>query len=191
VIPDELAAHLSAARQGQQAACAWLCAQYSPRVLRVALGLLGDLADAEEVTQDAFVYAFRNLARYDANRAGFATWLCTIAISRCRNKRRRKWLAAVPLHFLREPIRDNADSLRPVEAALEARGIRRGVWQAVRALPPKLGEAVALRYFGGLSYAELGQVLALSPKTAESRVRLGLQALRGRLADTELEFEPA
>jgi RNA polymerase sigma-70 factor (ECF subfamily) len=189
VTADELAAYLAAARQGDQAACAWLYRQFSPRVLRLALGLLGEAADAEEVAQDTFVYAFRNLGRFDPGRASLSTWLCTIAVSRCRNKRRRKWLASVPLHFLGES--EPAGPRREVEAALEAYGVRRQVWQAVRALPPKLGEAVVLRFFGEMTYAEMGAALGLSPKTAESRVRLGLRALRATLAEGELEFEPA
>jgi RNA polymerase sigma-70 factor (ECF subfamily) len=193
VIADELALYLAAAARGDEDACTWLYGAYSPRVFRLALGLLEEMADAEEVAQDTFVYAFRSLGRYDPARSSFSTWLCTIAVSRCRNKRRRKWLASVPLHLLGEheqPAQDS-ESGRQVEKLLEAHGIRRQVWQAVLRLPPKPAEAVALRFFGELSYAEMGQVLGISPKTAESRVRLDLQALRRTLAEAELQFEPA
>src|SRR6185295_11440172 len=95
-----LADWLAQGQQGDEAACAALYAHFSPAILRLGLGLLNDLGDAEEVTQDTFVYAFRNLARFDPAKAAFSTWLYTIALSRCRNKRRRKWLELLPLEFI-------------------------------------------------------------------------------------------
>ncbi len=192
VTVDELASRLADAARGDEVACAWLYQTFSPRVFRLAIGLLGEVEDAEEVAQDTFVYAFRSLGRFDPGRSSFSTWLCTIAVSRCRNKRRRRWLASIPLHWLREEQQPPAEGEggRQVEKVLEAAGVRRRVWQAVLALPPKTAEAVALRFFGELSYAEMGQVLGVNPKTAESRVRLGLKALRRRLAAGELQFEP-
>ncbi|MBI3360823.1 MAG: RNA polymerase sigma factor [Chloroflexi bacterium] len=189
----ELTSYLTAATLGDEDACAWLYHRFSSRVFRFAVGLLGDADDAEEVTQDAFVYAFRNLRRFDATRSSFGTWLFTIAISRCRNKRRRKWLESIPLHLWEKRGQHVGASFRrddrEVESALEARGVRRHVWAAVRALSPKLREAIALRYFGELSYVEMGRVIGISPKTAESRVRLGLKAIRERLTESELELE--
>ena len=190
MIAEELTSYLARAAHGDEDACRWLYAQFNPRVFRLALGLLGDAADAEEATQDTFVYAFRNLSRFDPARAQFGTWLFTIALSRARNKRRRKWLATIPLYLWDERNdsgRRRAE--REVEIAFAARGIRREVWAAVESLSPKLRDAVVLRYFGELSYAEIGAAIGASPKTAESRVRLGLRAMRERLARLELELE--
>ena len=58
------------------------------------------------------------------------------------------------------------------------------MWAAVSDLSPKLREVAILRYYGGLPYAEIGQVLDIPPKTAESRMRLAHQALRERLSET-------
>ena len=71
--------------------------QYRDSIYRLAYGLLGEPADAEEVTQDALAYALINIKRYDPERASFATWLHTITISRCRDKRRCRRLSSVPL----------------------------------------------------------------------------------------------
>ena len=186
---DPLGEQLAQALRGDEAACATLFYAYSPAILRLSLGLLNDLADAEEVTQDTFIYALRNLGRFDALRSAFRTWLFTIAISRCRNKRRRKWLPQLPLEWLA-----NEPSARPervVEAALERRGVRRQVWTALQKLPPRLREAVVLRYLGGLHYKEVGQAVGCHPKTAESRVRLGLEAMRASLRQHAGEIESA
>jgi RNA polymerase sigma-70 factor, ECF subfamily len=173
--PEQLNDWLTRGRQGDEAACAALFQHFSPNVLRLSIGLLGELADAEEATQDTFVYALSRLGNFDASRSAFSTWLYTIAVSRCRNKRRRKWLTSVPLEMLTTGQPMPAE--RQVEALLERRGIRRQVWQALQGLQPRLREAVALRYVGGLRYKEIGRVLGCNPKTAESRVRLGLGAM--------------
>src|SRR5262245_27870974 len=91
---------LSAARQGDEDAAEAIYRRFSPAVFRLAASLLNDSDDAAEVMQDTFVYALRNLGRFDPSRAAFQTWLFTIAISRCRNKRRRKWPALVSLSWL-------------------------------------------------------------------------------------------
>lgn len=171
--------------QGDEAACAALYAHFSPAIQHLALGLLNDLADAEEVMQDTFVYAFRNLARYDATKSAFSTWLFTIAISRSRNKRRRKWLALFPLEALAGAALENAP--REVEDVLERRGIRRQVWTVLQDLSPRLREAVVLRFIAGMRYKEIGEALQCNPKTAESRVRLGLEAMREVLAAQGME----
>ena len=178
---EQLSDWLARGAQGDEAACAALYAHFSPAVLRLALGLLGDRGDAEEVAQDAFVYALRNLSRYDPSRSAFSTWLYTITLSRCRNKRRRKWLAQLPLDLVSNERHNQPDRL--LENVLERRGVRAQVWEALQALPPRLREPVALRYLAELRYKEVGEALGCNPKTAESRARQGLQAMRVTLRE--------
>ena len=188
--PDELADWLARGRQGDQAACAALYHYFSPPVLRLCLGLLGNTADAEEVVQDSFVYALRNLGRYDSARSAFSTWLYTIALSRCRNKRRRRSFLTLPLQpAVEQPTGGGAWPERQIEQLLERRGIRRQVWSALQALAPQLREALVLRYLAELRYKEIGAALGCNPKTAESRVRLGLEALRRALRANGVEAE--
>src|SRR5687768_13741908 len=118
----DLAAWIQRALQGDEAACAAIYQHFSPAAQRLCVGLLGSLDDAEEVTQDSFVYALRILARFDACTSAFSSWLYTIALSRCRNKRRRKWLALLPLELLGAEPR--AAGERQVEALLARRGVR-------------------------------------------------------------------
>jgi RNA polymerase sigma-70 factor (ECF subfamily) len=189
--PERLNDWLTRGAQGDEAACAALHAHFSPAVLRLCLGLLGSVADAEEVAQDTFVYALRELRRYDPARSAFGTWLFTIALSRCRNKRRRRWLASGPLELLAGRARPGggAGPDRQLEQLRERRGIRRQMWAALQALPPRLRDAVALRYLAELRYKEVGGALGCSPKTAESRVRLGLATMRRTLLAWGVEPE--
>ncbi len=173
---------------GEQSAYAGLYRVYAGDVYRLVYGMLGHREDAEEVVQDAFVYALRNLGRYDPGRASFRTWLFTIAVSRTRNKRRRRWLPTIPLWDLLQINEAPAfpdESERPAETAIEGAGLQQAVRAAVSQLSPKLRDAAVLRYFEGLTYREIGEILGIPHKTAESRVRLAHQALRGLIGEME------
>jgi RNA polymerase sigma-70 factor (ECF subfamily) len=167
---------------GEQAAYDELYDLHSGAIYRLAYSLLGDREDAEEVLQDSFEYAFRRLDRFDARKSAFKTWLYRIAVSRCRNKRRRKWLPSLSLTLFddHEP-RDPAAPLPDERVVLSER--QRAVWAAVGALSPKLREVAILRYYAGLPYGEIGEVLGIPAKTAESRMRLAHAALRERLSE--------
>jgi RNA polymerase sigma-70 factor (ECF subfamily) len=166
---------------GDQAAYAALYRVYAGDVYRLVYGLLAHREDAEEVVQDTFIYAMKNLGRYDRERASFRTWLFVIATSRARNKRRRRWLPTISLRrllqFDLEPAAPDS-SERPPEGRVEDANRERTLHQALAQLSPKLREAAVLRYFDGLTYREMGEILGISHKTAESRVRLAHEALR-------------
>jgi RNA polymerase sigma-70 factor (ECF subfamily) len=186
--PAELDQWIRRGSAGEEPACAALFDHYYPQVFRLSLGLLNDWHDAEEVAQDTFVYALKNLARYDATRSAFRTWLFTIALSRCRNKRRRKFFELLPLESL---AADSVPVPREVESALDRRGVKRQMWQALQALSPQLREAVVLRYLGEMRFKEVGEALGCNPKTAESRARLGVAAIRKHLRGSSLGWETA
>lgn len=176
--------------RGDEAAHAVLYRVYAGDVYRLVYGMLGHREDAEEVVQDAFVYAMRNLARYQPERASFRTWLFTIATSRTRNKRRRRWLPTISLRQLLQiglELRAPDEPDRPPESLLEDQGERERVRVALSRLSPKLREAAVLRYYEGLTYKEIGQILDIPRKTAESRVRLAHKALRSLMIEIQGE----
>ncbi len=179
---DETAALIGRCLAGEQSAYVALYDQYSGMVYRLAYSLLGDRQDAEEVLQDSFEYAFRRLDRFDARKSAFKTWLYRITVSRCRNKRRRKWLPSFSLTLFDDHEPRDPAAPQPDERALLSER-QRTVWAAVGQLSPKLREVAILRYYAGLPYAEIGQVLGIPPKTAESRMRLAHKALRERLSE--------
>jgi RNA polymerase sigma-70 factor (ECF subfamily) len=142
--------------------------------------LLQNLQDAEDAVQDAFIYAFEHLDRYDPERAVFATWLKIIVTSRCRDIQRRhrriKWLSLQALiETGREPV-DESPGRQP-EVVLELVGVRQVVWEALEQVPPKSRQALILRYFAGLSYPEMALALDCPVSTAKSRVAYGIQKL--------------
>jgi RNA polymerase sigma factor (sigma-70 family) len=152
---------------------------------RLAYLLLQDTCDAEEVTQDAFVYVFRNLHRYDSKRAAFRSWLRVVLVSRCRNKRRRRQLSTVSLETLAAAGQSLPDSKLGSDPAdvLELRGTRRVIWEALQSVSPGAREALILRYYEGLPYAEIATLLGCSSDAARARVAHGKVQLRRLLAE--------
>jgi len=170
---------IARALAGDQAAFATLYERVAPSLYRLAYSVLLEARDAEDVLQEALVYAFRNLDRYDPQRGAFRTWLYTITISRCRNARRRKWLPTVALtHLLNLGVEPPAppDEAPEVKAAWQE--VRASLRDALQTLSPRLREAVALRYGQGLTYREMAGIMGCPQKTAESRIRVAHEQLR-------------
>lgn len=171
---------------GEETAFSALYARFAPAIFRLAYGLLQHKEDAEEVLQDTFEYAFRRIDAYDVHKAGFKTWLYQICVSRSRNKRRRKWLPTFPFGQLgEEAARDRRQSPPDEQLMLDAR--QKAIWNALNTLSPKLRETAILRYYEELTYPEIGRILDIPSKTAESRMRLAHAALKRALAGTDWE----
>ncbi|MCA9958526.1 MAG: sigma-70 family RNA polymerase sigma factor [Anaerolineales bacterium] len=175
------------AENGDSQAQAELFRQHYPVTYRLAYSLLHHHEDAEEVAQDALAYALTNLAQYNPLRGAFTTWLYTITVSRCRNKRRRRQLAEVPLFgWLMGETKAPGAPDNPQEALLEQAETRAALHAAIRQLPQKQQEAIILRYFHELNYAEIGAIVGCSAQTAQSRVWLGQKRLSGLLSASDL-----
>ena len=167
------------------------------RLYTIALRMLRDPRDAEEVAQDAFVRAYRALAAYEPDRIRdlqLRAWLATIVLNLCRNRVRRPGLPIVPLDGTggdADPGRSPAAGI----AAADPRGsphealVRResaGRWAAlVAGLPVRYRAAVILRHVDGLSYAEMSIALGRPEGTLKAQVHRGLALLRAGLARTD------
>ncbi|MFW5696173.1 MAG: RNA polymerase sigma factor [Phototrophicaceae bacterium] len=166
--------------RGDQSAFTALYERYASGIYRLCYSLVPHQQEAEDVVQEVFVYAFKNLQRYDSRRAAFRTWLYTIAVSRCRNTYRRKQLPQIELGNLFRNEVPGPQSETP-EAVLAQQVAQDALLRALAALPHNLREAVVLRYGHGLTYREIADVMDCPLKTAESRVRLAHVHLRKAL----------
>lgn len=167
---------------GEEVAYVALYNLYAGMIYRLVYSMLQDREDAEEVLQDSFEYAFRKLGDFDPHKSAFKTWLYRIAISRCHNKRRRKWLPTFSLSH--QTARQAEDEETPTpDDTLRLTETQQAVWRALQQLSPKLRETAVLRYYEGLSYQEIGHILGIPGKTAESRMRLAHQALKEMLQE--------
>ena len=174
---DELDGLIKRCLNGEQSCYNALYDAYAAGIYRLCYSLLLNREDAEDVAQESFVYAFKNLRRFDSQRSSFKTWLYTIAICRCRNMYRRSRPMLIDLAQLLLP----GPKAETPEAALAHQTAQEAVENALRGLNPRLREAVVLRYGHGLTYREIAEVMGCPQKTAESRVRLAHEALRGAL----------
>lgn len=155
---------------------------YYPLAYRLAFTLLNQREDAEEVAQDALAYALLNLRKFDSVRGTFTNWVYTITVSRCRNKRRRKHLAELPLlGWLVNEKKQTGTPMNPPEHTLEHHQRHIAITAAISQLPDKQREAIILRYYHDCDYAQIGEIVGCSPSTAQSRVWLAQKRLYGLL----------
>jgi RNA polymerase sigma factor (sigma-70 family) len=183
---DALVAHLA---RDLDTAFPVLVATHADRLYTIALRLLGDRADAEEVAQDALVRAYRAMADYDATRVAalrLRPWLASIAVNLARNKRRRiddrhPAEALAPLTEAGFDPRDDgaADPL----AVTTARESAEEIGELLLELPEALRAAVVLRHVDGLSIAEIAAALGRPEGTIKAHVSRGLDRLRIRLSE--------
>ncbi len=142
-------------------------------VYRLALRLVRDRPTAEDVTQEAFIHAYRSLGRF-RGQSKFSTWLfritrnCAVDAIRRRERQRRRDRAVAPEE---EPFQD--PTLRAV------------IEQAVEGLPHELREAFVLIEVFGLSYRETGTVLGVLAGTLKSRMHRARKLLAAALAEEE------
>lgn len=182
----DISAQIERWQDGDERAAETLYNHYRDSTFRLAYGLLGNADDAEEVAQDALTYALVNIHRYDPQRAGFATWLHTITVSRCRDRQRRKRLPSLSLTEWLGWGRDiPTPAPGPEHRAIEAE-TRGQVLEAVQSLSPPLREAILLRYWAGHTYREMADIMDCPVPTAQSRVRLAYEQLKTSLLPANL-----
>ncbi|MCP5097596.1 MAG: sigma-70 family RNA polymerase sigma factor [Chloroflexi bacterium] len=174
-------------QQGDERAAEAIYNAHRDPTFRLAYGLLANREDAEEVAQDALTYALVNIRRFDPSRAKFTTWLHTITVSRCRDKRRRKLLPSFSLTGLLQKGGDITDYEPLPESVTTTRETKSQVWEAVQRLKRPYREAVILRYWSGHTYREMAEILGCPVPTAQSRVRLAYTQLKTDLSEAVLE----
>ena len=171
---------------------------YQHRLYALALRLCGNAQDAEEITQDTFVQAYRALGGYAPERIAalrLRPWLYQIAVNRWRNQHRRHTLPArsldtsplsvadgdtIALPTLAETLADSDLQAQP-EAALDGAETRELLAAQVAALPPHLRLAVVLRHVEGMSYPEIAAMVKQPIGTVKSHAHRGVAQLRAAL----------
>jgi RNA polymerase sigma-70 factor (ECF subfamily) len=173
--PD-LAGLLRACGRGDQAAFAQLYDATSARVFGLAVRVVRDPAQAEEVAQEAFLEIWRASARFDAGLGSPLAWMLTIvhrkAVDRVRSAE-ASTRRDTTYHQQTQAV-DHDSTAEAATASLEARRVR----QALAGLTPVQREALELSYLGGYTHTEVAAMLELPLGTAKTRIRDGLIRLR-------------
>jgi RNA polymerase sigma-70 factor (ECF subfamily) len=149
----------------------------------LAYRIVGDRAAAEEVTQEAFISVWRSGARFDAARGSVRSWLLSVVRNRAIDFLRSKAGRAPKLDF----DDDSALEQRPAAERTEEEALRRETAGEIRGalgkLPGEQSKVIELAYFGGFSHSEIAEILGLPMGTVKGRMRLGLEKIRGELAE--------
>jgi RNA polymerase sigma-70 factor (ECF subfamily) len=164
---------------GSQSAFEQILRRYQRPILSLLVRLTGDAGLAEDLAQETFVKAFRNLAAFDARRR-LSSWLFRIAHNTgidALRKSRPTMVAIDAGEPLDEPAAPAAGD--PVER----RALGRALQAALAQLRPDQRTAVVLRYEGGQSFEEIGQVLGIPESTARSHVHRARKELARLMTD--------
>ena len=188
MIPD-ISQLINDALTGDQKAFSAIVGRYREQIYHFVFKMVKDMAQAEDLTQETFIKAFRALASFNSNYA-FSTWLYRIAINTSKNRLKSseyRWKKkTVPIEkpegskggnpFLE--IKD--DSPSPV-IEFEKKERLRLIKEAINSLSEEQNRVIVLRDIQGLSYEEISDITGINLGTIKSRIARGRQELRDKL----------
>ena len=167
--------------RGDSSALGDLYDRHARAIYSLAVRMLADAAEAEDVVQDVFTQAWRQATRYDAARAPVVAWLMIMTRARSldRLRRRRSRIAATELDASTPHPRDPDASQETLAITAEQAARLRG---ALNDLPDGQRTAIELAYYEGLSQSDIAERLQQPLGTVKTRIRSGLLKLRDVLA---------
>lgn len=185
---DEL---IRAAQKGDRQAFDALVRRYDRSVLRLALHVLGNEQDAQDVHQEAFLKAYRYLSNFRFE-CSFYTWLYRIVTNLCLDQlRRRKSRREEPSTVLDGAgeemdlltnVRDGRASANPARE-LERKTMHEAIQSALDELTPRERAVFELKHYQGLKLRTIGEMLSTTEETAKNTLFRATRKLRTRLAD--------
>ena len=186
---DELsdAVLVSRVRGGEPALFELIMRRYNRRLFRIARGILGNAADAQDAVQEAYVSAYFKLDQFRGPE-GFASWLCQIVTNQALMQRRSRARVAVsPLSVLDEPMNEDSGPVAlhsphgNPEMRLHEHELRRLLEQAIDALPEVYRAAFVFRELEQVSVAETARYLGIEEATVKTRVHRARRLLQRNL----------
>jgi RNA polymerase sigma-70 factor (ECF subfamily) len=180
---------------GDENAFAKLIAKYKDRFFGLACNILGSRSEAEDVLQDAFLQAFRNLAGF-RNHSQFSTWFYSIVLNRSRNRlRRNKILNCTSLDVSLHPYSDMPVS-EPMDRrpSLDAQTGRKldveAIESAAEKLPVHYRSVFVMHYFQNLSVETIGETLGWPEGTVKVYLHRARKLLYKQLKESKSTSHP-
>jgi RNA polymerase sigma-70 factor (ECF subfamily) len=177
-------------QRGDALAIEVLIRRYQNYVYRLCVLVMRNEQDAEDMTQETFIRAFRALPRFEIRQGtSFEAWLYRIAVNACRSRMRRKWYQVLPWP---EPAPQMVAEPEGQPEHQLLRGEQRDrILDAIDCLGEKHRLVVILRYYAGLTNEEIARTLGIPSGTVRSRLHIARQRLRGLLAREEEDLVDA
>ena len=167
---------ITRAAAGDRAALAALVHRHSAGILTLATRMLGDRAEAEDVTQETFIRAWKALPGWEP-RAKFSTWLHRVALNLCYDRLRQR------RPVTGETLPDRADpSMTPAEIFDQSQRVGR-IEEEIARLPERQAAALVLCALQGHSQAEAASILDISEEALESLLARARRTLKARLLE--------
>ena len=174
---------MSEALGGSQSAFEQIVRRYQRPVISLIVRMVGDRGVAEELAQESFVKAFRNLRGFDVTRR-LSSWLFRIAHNTALDWLRRSRPQVVSLEDLEDDAHGALTAAAPPAAdPVEREALGEALEAAMQTLRPAHRAAMALRYEQDQSFEEIGHVLGVPEVTARSYVHRARKALAQALTD--------
>lgn len=185
--PDEQVDLLRRAVEGDARAAQDLTGLLGGRAFAQAFRMLGNRAEAEDVTQDAMMRLWRIAPTWDEGRAKPSTWLYRVVANLCIDRLRRN----TPMSLDADDAPDPRDPTPGVEARLQTQSRVRALHDALRQLPDRQQQAMVLRHIEGWSNPDIADAMGISVEAVESLTARAKRALAQALAGQreELGFE--
>lgn len=181
-------------KSGEASAFDQLVGLYASKAYQIAYGLLSDRLDAEEIVQDSFVKAHKNLDKFRGD-SSFATWFYRIITNLSRNRyhwnrRRGSGVNVSMSNGERDDLNDRSEMEIPDKQLNPSVLLQRiekesALMEAVRSLPKNLREVIILRHADEMSYAEMAEMLGCELGTVKSRLARAREALKKIFNDGE------
>jgi len=172
---SELIAHAAA---GEPRAVEALVNQHMPRVYALAYRMLGQAQEAEDVTQDTFIKAWKILPDWQP-KAKFSTWLHRVALNLCRDRLRKK------REVLSDEVPEQIDTALRPEQALAQSQRHSALEAAISDLPERQREAITLCALQEMTNIEAAEIMQVSIDALESLLARGRRGLKTALASNE------
>lgn len=182
-------------KKGDHQAFAELVDRYKNSVYAICLRMVGDRHEAEDLSQETFIRAYRHIAQFDHNRK-FSTWVFRIATNLSIDFLRRK-KPSVSLDAeipgtdgltLNSMLPDSDAGARPDERMIRTEMEQR-VQREIAKLPEKYRSAVILKYVEDLSLKEIGDIMDLPIGTVKTRIHRGREMIRRNMVALRGENE--
>jgi len=173
------------ARAGDSGAFRILVERHSRNLFRLAYRMTGHQEDAEDVVQETFLRAYRQLAKFD-ERASFGTWLyriaanCSLDLIRVR-KRRSEHQEPTPEEGAPDPIRLLPDAAPTPDRLALSGEVERKVADVLNSLSEMERTAFVLRHYEGMCIDDIGRTLGVQPNAAKHSIFRAVQKLRRAL----------
>ncbi len=171
---------------GDRAAARALTVRLTPRVLSLAMRMLGDAAEAEDVAQEAMLRLWKIAPDWRAGEAKVSTWLYRVASNLCTDRLRRR--RGIGLDEAFGPGVEPEDEQPRPEDRLQAADRATALQAALAELPERQRQAVVLRHLEGLSNPEIAAVMDIGVEAVESLIARGKRGLASRLTGRRAEL---